>query len=198
MKKSLTQSRSTWLHQKLLSQKLSLNGGVCPPCTSSSNANLTPRALLFFSAPEDLNQPKNSENCCCHWIPVFFSIPLTELLESSATILPPSCTGSVLPNTTDPSTQCWGAPMGWRHPPALLGTYLLEDSLQWWSWPWQLSSSHIPPLEGCRIQTLNLESSVRATSLHLINRVYGNMKDSCCQSAVLISPPGIRGSSCYP
>lgn len=60
--------------------------------------------------------------------------------------------------------------MGWNHPhcSAMALTDLLQDSLQCCSWPWQPSSSHIPPFKGRSIQALHLcslESSMRTTSL---------------------------------
>lgn len=51
---------------------------------------------------------------------------------------------------------------------ALALTDLLEDSFQCWNWPWQLSSYHFTPFEGCRVQVLYLcflESCMKMTIL---------------------------------
>lgn len=49
-------------------------------------------------------------------------------------------------------------------------TDLLEDSILYWNWPWQLSSSHVTPFEGCSVQVLYLcflESCMKMTVLCL-------------------------------
>lgn len=122
MRMSLTQSRSTWFHQKLLSQKISLNGGLCPRCTTSSKTTLTSRdyrwglgELCSFSQHLRIStSQKTQENCCWHWIAVFFSIPLTELLQSSSTVLPLS-SKAVLQDQSFPTprTQALSAEEPW-------------------------------------------------------------------------------------